>query len=324
MSEYMIAPPSPASILIAVATYKRNAQLEDLIESFQKLDLGQYDDNRVEIAIVDNDPESGAETCVTTLAASSRFKMDYLKETRKGVSHVRNTALEKALSENFDFIAFVDDDETVSPQWLSALLKTQSVTQAAAVFGPVNSTYDETCPDWISEWRPHAISIDRDDICTVPGGTCNVLISTQAVIEGDLRFDPRMSLTGGEDTLFFYQLMDRGYTLANSADGVVNEPIPHNRTQPGWLMKRWYRTGITDAFILNRHDTSAKSKLKAVLGGLVRIAVGGASAAGYHLISLGKLNRHTMSKLYTLCRGVGMISYSLGKTYEEYGTQKAD
>lgn len=324
MPDQKIEHPVNCSVTISVATFQRNKQLAELLTSIQNLDIGELQQQNISVSIVDNDPEGGAKECVGIAAQNFPFQLNYIQEKRRGVSFVRNTALKKAIDNKADFIAFVDDDETVSEQWLLELLKVQSKTQAAAVFGPINSTYLDSCPEWIRLWKPHATLIESDAICTVPGGTCNALISMKAVVEANLRFDPRMNLSGGEDTLFFYQMIDAGYSLANSANGIVNEPIPENRTEPSWLWKRWYRTGITDALILNRNISTFASKTKALIGGTVRILVGAAGAAFLHILSLGKLNRSTMQQLYIMCRGCGMVAFSFGKTYEEYGSQKAD
>ncbi len=310
--------------LIGVATFKRPKQLQELLESLEKLSWNKLEMPRVEIAIVDNDADESARELVEMFAKNSHYPITYLTESRRGVSHVRNTALEFALSHEFDFLAFIDDDETAHTNWLEALLIRQNETKAGAVFGQVNSQYNEDAPDWIAAWRPHAHIIETDGIPDKPGGTCNVLIDLQAVQNSNIRFDPKMSLTGGEDTLFFYEMQDAGYTFASAAAAIVDEDIPSNRAQPNWILKRWYRTGMTDLIIINRHSIGPVVKLKAVLGGLVRLTIGSTAALLFWIANFGKLNKKTMEKLYTAYRGAGMLSFAFGRTYEEYGSKKSD
>lgn len=308
---------SAPSVLIAIATYKRPDLLDGLLKSLSQLQFESCGDVRVEVAVIDNDPEESARTCVSNHASSLAIPVKYVTERRPGVTHVRNRALE--LAADFDFLAFVDDDEFVSPNWLDALLQRQRETDATAVFGPVQAVYGEGAPAWIRNWAVHDRVVLADEPTEKPGATCNCLIDMNKVRQEDLTFDPKMSLTGGEDTLFFSILLERGHLMVKSRDAMVFEHVPDNRATADWLMKRWYRIGITDTLIFNRGKSGLALRVTALLNGIARIAVGGPLALATAVITLGRNRAAVMKRMFTVCRGAGMVSLAFGGSYEEYG-----
>ncbi len=313
--------PSPR-ILVAIATYKRVDLLKGLLTSLDALQFETDPDADITIAVIENDPGETARDAVCAHSEHSPFKVIYEVENRPGVTHVRNRAL--SMAKDYDFLAFIDDDEFATPNWLDELLRRQKTTGATAVFGPVRSVYSDKVSAWIADWAPHATPYETDAIMSKPGATCNCLISMSAIADEDLTFDPKMSLLGGEDTLFFSKLMDRGHILAQSSTAIVHEHIPDNRAQVSWLLRRWYRTGMTDAMIGGRNASQTSTRIKAVVGGLVRIGAGLSMAATTYALSLGKAKIPTMNRLYTASRGAGMIAFAFGFSYEEYGNKKAD
>ena len=313
-------PSSSPTLIVAVATYKRVSLLDNLLESLTHLTFTRNSKANVSIAIIDNDPDKSAEACVRKWIEDYPFHLEYFHEERPGVTHVRNRALD--IAQGSDFLAFVDDDEFVTPEWLDILLSQIQTEEAAAVFGPVHPVYTQQAPDWISKWGVHGTYIDTNGLQKKPGATCNCLIDMSVVMKEAMKFDPKMSLTGGEDTLFFSQLQDKGYTLAQSSDAVVHEHIPDQRATVIWLLKRWYRTGITDALIGGRNSPSLITRTKALFGGIARIGIGGLLAGVTGLVTVGQNPVAVMKRLYTVSRGAGMVAFAFGHQYEEYGRKK--
>ena len=303
-------------VLIAIATYKRIDLLDGLLTSLAQLSF-QSSSPQLEIAVIDNDPSHSARETVERHSSLLIWPLHYRTESRPGVTFVRNQALE--IASNFDFLAFIDDDEFATSNWLDNLLIRQQDTGAAAVFGPVHPVYGEAPADWIRDWGIHGRYIEKDEPQSKPGATCNCLIDMDVVRKEGLIFDPKMSLTGAEDTLFFSILLDRGYAFERASNALVHEHIPDDRAQPAWLLRRWYRTGITDAIIAGRNSGSTINRIKALIGGIIRMGAGGALVALMSVLKLGWKNPSVMNRLYTVCRGAGMFSYALGGQYEEYG-----
>ena len=88
---------------------------------------------------------------------------------------MRNACLDHAPSD-CDFVAFVDDDEWVEPQWLAALLENQRATGAPIIQGPVRPSYLAIPPQWLAasgvyEVGPFGDGLheQRDRLSTAPG-----------------------------------------------------------------------------------------------------------------------------------------------------------
>ena len=304
-------------ILVAIATYKRTMLLDKLLASLNSIVFSRAPEAHVEIAVIDNDPDQSANNIVERHQTRFQYPLHYHTELRPGVTFVRNQALD--LAKGFDLLAFIDDDEMATPHWLDALLIRYLETGGAAIFGPVHPIYEDGSIGWIEKWGIHGRYMDSDTERQKPGATCNCLIDMHVIREEGLEFDPRMSLTGAEDTLFFSHLMDKGYRLFNAHEALVHEHIPADRATPDWLLKRWYRTGITDALISGRHAQIGMTRLKSLFGGIARVGVGSALALVTFLGTLGLHKTFVMQRLYTVSRGLGMMAFAFGKQYEEYG-----
>lgn len=310
--------PRVLQVLVAAPTYKRNDMLDGLLRSLAALDMPL--EANVSFVIIDNDREGGARPIVEKWQQVFAAPLAYELEDAPGVTHVRNRALR--LAEAADVLVFIDDDEFARKDWLVALVKRYRETGAAGVFGPVQPVYPEEAPGWLKEWAVHGTPITEDADQEKPGATCNCLIDMGAVRKEGLGFDPKMSLTGAEDTLFFTQLLDRGYRLVQAKDAQVYEHIPADRATEKWLMRRWYRTGLTDALIAGRNMRPAAARLRGGVHGAIRLLAGGVLAGGATFLTLGMHRRAILSRAYTASRGLGMISFALGKSYEEYGREK--
>ena len=314
------SPSNAPRVLVAVATYKRVDLLDILLESLTKLTFEKTPKIELAIAVIDNDPAMSAESVFEERAKHSPWRMTYHTEEKPGVTFVRNQAL--ALADGSDFLAFIDDDEFATPQWLDELMARQQETKAAAVFGPVHPVYNEDAAAWVRNWGVHGKYIDADEEQTKPGATSNCLIDMHVLRKEALTFDPKMSLTGAEDTLFFSILLDRGYKFHRASKALVHEHIPNNRAEADWILKRWYRTGVTDSIVAGRNSSEPLNRAKALVGGVIRLGLGGAAAAATTIIRLGWKNPLVMKRLYTVCRGAGMVSYAVGGSYEEYSRKK--
>lgn len=310
------SPSERRKILVAIPTYRRNEMLERLLDSLNKLVPPENAD--VSVAVIDNDKSGGARPVVEKWKSLFSMPLLYEMETAPGVTHVRNHALKMA--SDFDLLAFIDDDEFAAPEWLAALVGRYDETKAGAVFGPVWSIYPESTPQWMREWNVHAIEITETRDRTDPGGSGNSLMDMHVVRKLGLSFDARLSKMGGEDTLFFYQMQDQGYRLTQTKDASVYEHVPEDRARVGWLFRRWYRYGITDALIISRHSSMRVARLKAALNGAARIAVGALLVTGAAVGTLGRNKQAIYSQFFTLCRGFGMVTFAFGGRYEEYGS----
>lgn len=232
------------SVDICICTFRRPHLLETL-KSVAALEAENVD---VRVIVADNDAEPSARTLVEGLQGSFPFPLVYLHSPARNISIARNACVEAATA---SYIAFVDDDETVSPQWLRELLQEAIASGADAVLGPVQAEYDPDLPRWLKAGDFHSAApvFVRGRIET--GYTCNVLIR-RSPLAADLRFDLALGGSGGEDTDFFYRLHALGGQISFAPQALVREPVPPHRASLGWLLNRRLRAGQTHALCLLR------------------------------------------------------------------------
>lgn len=305
------------SLVICVPTYDRNASLGALLEAFNELELPPRDAVSVSVLVIDNNRDGRAETVVRAAQADApALPIRYVHEPRPGVSHVRNRALETCAEE--DLIAFIDDDELPHPGWIAGLWDRWRLTGAGAVFGPVKAVYPNGTPNWVLSGDFHSIPIDRDGPRRITGATCNCLIHVPTVRELGLRFDPSLSMVGGEDTLFFDMLLQCGGRLENTTRAVTFEIVPLARTELAWLKRRWRRGGLTDALMFARRGGLRHPRLSALGQGVARIVAGGGLLVLTWLLALGRMTPGVARRIYTVQRGRGMIDFAFDRRLEEY------
>ena len=298
---------------ICIATYKRPAQLERLLASLAEMEAPRGD-VACTVVVIDNDAQESARRTVWGWSRSHPLELRYVSEARAGVSYVRNRALEE--SADADYLAFVDDDEMVSPQWLKALMGVRDETGAHAIIGPVEARYADGAPDWVTRADFHSKTTEVGGV--IVGSTSNCLIDLGKVRELGLSFDTRLSLIGGEDTMFFARLVDGGGRLASAPQALVYETIPTDRATVKWLANRWRRTGYTDALIKAREGGEGMTRPRAAIQGLARIGAGGLATLGAVITQGWRRPEAPIARLYTFMRGCGMIAYAFGKPLEEY------
>jgi len=234
----------------------------------------------------------------------------YLLEDRRGIVSARNRCL-RSVPADADYIAFLDDDETVSEGWLSEMLQTLSRNGAAAVQGPVEPCYERSPPAWIEALGAFRVGPFQQDAVLVSAATNNSMVDAEFVREHGLEFDMRFNTSGGEDEDFYRRVGHAGGTIHAAADAVVWDNVPAQRMTLRWVLRRAFRTG----------NTLGRIALKYRRGRLLRFAKGiGASGLGGLLcLTLGFGSRQrAIAGAKELCRGAGMLSAFAGVRFQEY------
>jgi hypothetical protein len=222
-------------IIVCIPTYKRPEQLKSLLDavSQQTIALG------IGILIGNNDQVSVRDSLSS---ADSLLFVDEIMVDAKGVSMVRNALIRKALDRqsSSDWIAFIDDDQVPSPDWLQHLVGTGERFGADMVGGPVAKI-----PVRSGFWARAAASRARP----APEGRVpmlneagNLLLSTSYLRKLERpAFSALFGQTGGEDFEFFLYSSQRGAKMCWSPSAHVTEPLPAERTAFKGMLARAYR-----------------------------------------------------------------------------------
>jgi succinoglycan biosynthesis protein ExoM len=244
-----------ASIDICICTFRRSF-LANTLRSVAAL---ATDGHAIRVIISDNDHEPSARPLVDQMRAQLPFAVTYVHAPAANICVARNACLDHAEA---DFIAFVDDDEEVTPGWVSALLDKAEASGAAAVLGPVRAIYGPDAPHWMAEGDFHSTLPVFVGGTIRTGYTCNALIRWSHPYK-TLRFDLALGQTGGEDTAFFYQLTALGGTIVYAPDALVVEPVPAERASMDWLVRRRLRFGQTHGMLQAGSRTKALAVVSA-------------------------------------------------------------
>jgi succinoglycan biosynthesis protein ExoM len=224
---------------VCVCTFRR-AAVADTLASLARQALPA--DVRMRVVVADNDEVPEGRERVLAAAAAHGLDVTYVHAPSRNISLARNACLDAARGE---FLAFLDDDETATEDWLAALLAEAEAGGWDAVLGPVKAVYGEEAPRWIAAGDFHSTAPVRVGGRILKGYAGNVMIRRRTIERLGLRFDLSLGRQGGEDDDFFYRLTDGGGTIGYAPEALAHEPVPPQRASLTWLLKRSFRTGQT-------------------------------------------------------------------------------
>jgi len=230
------------SVDICICTFRR-AHLRTTLESIARLERSAGIELRVIVA--DNDDAPTALPLIEAAADAFELPLLYVHAPARNISIARNACLDAAAG---DYVAFVDDDETVSPRWIAELVDAAEAQNADAVLGPVDASYLDSAPDWMRQGKFHSTEPVVAGGAIRTGHTCNVLIRREGAASG-LRFNLARGRTGGEDTEYFSALHRRGSRIVSAPDAMAFEVVPATRATLDWLVARRIRMGRTHGLL---------------------------------------------------------------------------
>lgn len=300
-------------VAICVLTYKRPEGLRQLLAGLAQLDFTQIPVPEIQVLVIDNDPQASASAVCSRLFDGYRWPLTLVHEPRRGISHARNAAILFAKND-YDFLAWIDDDEVPEPRWLEQLLLVQRAFQADIVTGPVLPVFDQTAPAWSVQGGFYMRSRHPTGTRMELARTGNVLIHTGVFALDDNRFDPRYALSGGEDTHFFLRISKQGYSIVWADEAIVYETVPESRLKLRWLMQRAYRAGNTYALCERDLRLPVPTLLFRALKGVARMAIG--VILVLPSVAMGRIRLY--KALQQISLGAGMVMGLAGSRYEEY------
>ncbi len=289
------------TVVVGIPTFKRPEGLRRTLRSLSE----QLGSERLLVLIVDNDPAgSGGQVA----AAVPELRVKYLHQTRPGVVAVRNLLLKEAA--HATFLIFVDDDQTVGPGWLAALLTMHARYPTDVLAGPV---------DYVVDGRPLEDPLlsavfhraERADGSTLPStGTGNSLVPIHALAGMAYPFfDERFSSCGGEDTDFFGRFVDAGGTIRWCSEARVSEHVPSSRATRTEALRRVRRAGYVNGLLALDERTRAA----VLLGAILRVI------AGSSLALLRPGSDASVRGTVRLHGGLGRTRAALGRGLTYYG-----
>lgn len=316
------------NVVVGFCTYKRPLGLKRLLDGLVAQEFRDLDRPGIELLVVDN--EDSAETqkiCGRFREDNPHLPLKLVVEQQRGISFARNAVLAN-VPVNCDFMAMIDDDELPDPCWLENLLRTQQATGSDIIRGPVKAVFNDATPEWVKNgdyfgWpRKKAVLVDGQSIRM--SSTSNTLVRWSCVKDNDLRFETALSLTGGEDGVFFRKLLHAGCSIAFSSAAVVRAFVPESRASLGALLRLGYRNGnnrlqkeLLSGSVGRRKKSFISAAFSQITNGIRHIVVGLMwCLSSWVPVYGGK------SKLYygliRSARGIGQLTSLFGLSYKYY------
>ncbi|MEL6121447.1 MAG: glycosyltransferase family 2 protein [Pseudomonadota bacterium] len=244
---------------LCICTYKRS-HIADTLRSVARAKIPAGVALRV--IVIDNDDAPSAQACVGEVAKDTGLTIDYRHIPGSNISIARNGGLDAATG---DWIAFLDDDELVEPDWLTALIACVKATGADAAFGHMRALYGPDAPQWMVNGDFHSQFAARRGNVVETGHTCNALLRWGDVPWRHERFALERGRSGGEDTEFFFRLRALGARYAIADNAIVHEEVPAARQDLNWLLKRRFRIGQSYSAVATEPGALAKLLVVAAL-----------------------------------------------------------
>lgn len=142
-------PPSTLKVTVAIPTYNR---ADFLRQTLAGLAAQQFPREHFEVLVIDNNSTDHTRAVVAEFA-HVRPPPRYVQESKQGLDHARNRAIDEARGE---IIVFGDDDILVQPDWLAQIavpLLADAAQCIGAVGGEVIPVFPNGLPDWVREWH---------------------------------------------------------------------------------------------------------------------------------------------------------------------------
>jgi succinoglycan biosynthesis protein ExoM len=305
-------PPDKRKICIATITRGRPKMLADLLDSLSVLQ-GRADWELC-FLVVDNDVGGAARAPVETFRQeASDAAVQYRIEPREGIPFARNTAMDCANEWGADYLAFVDDDETVEAGWLLQMMDAISCRQLDLVGGPVRcgALVAAKPPNWWERlvfkgirrryhFKERAIRLRARrgagaDIVIV---TNNWLLDLSWQRRFGVRFDERLRYSGGSDAAFYRDAKALGIRSGWCETAVVYESVHGSRVKLGYQFHRAQSQSIAS---FNRNHNKLTGTAGFLAMGSVLLKTGGCVLC---LLMLPVLPGYS---LVQLCRQSGWI-----------------
>ena len=292
---------------VCIATFRRPDGLARLLRS---LEIQRGDVPAFDVIVVDNDDAASAGAICETF--KDRLRLRYVQQPVRGIAHCRNRAVAASDSR---FIAFIDDDEEATSDWLAALHREAVRAKADAAFGPVTYRFAGEPPAWIRECRIFRYP-NLADGAAVPWyltRTSNAYVRRASLPDMHAPFDASLGLIGGEDVDLFFRMARKGARFVAASDARTFEFYDASRTTLGWLLRRSFRNGGTLGHI---HWQRGSRRVQLGHG-----AVAALQSIRFLTRSTVALTRSRATAVSHLLRSVeflGTAAWSVGIVYPEY------
>jgi glycosyltransferase involved in cell wall biosynthesis len=214
-------------ISVCICTYNRCTLLEHCLQPIKQL-IDLRPKHAIEVIVIDNNSNDETSVVVSALIPSFPFKLRYVFEAEQGLSAARNRAIDEAQG---DYLAFLDDECSVPPDWLSIAVEDINEFRPMVLGGPyVGAFLPGKRPQWFKIEYGNAPFLDygfkKGFQETFRASAGNMIVHRS--VFGGVRFDINLGLKSdqlklGEELGEEIELQER-YLRAHPSQKILYDP----------------------------------------------------------------------------------------------------
>lgn len=261
-------------IVIAIPTRRRPEMLMSCLRSIATLTIPEGDNLRV--VVLENDRLPACKSLVSLVAEQhpQLNRLVYRHEPRLGIAVARNACVRLATEFRADVLAFIDDDETVTSDWLSMHIQALHETNADLLGGPVRLAKPEFQMNKTNYFVFNALKHQYLKIEMKSKALSNRALSKKYKIytnnwvckmaifkDHNIAFNEELGLIGGEDTEFYDACIEKGIKAFWVSDAVVWDHLPRERLTFKYWFKRYRDQSNADLHYKKRSHSISKIKI---------------------------------------------------------------
>lgn len=236
---------------IVIATYNNAVSLERALKSVAMQDA---DKSIWECVVVNNNStDDTAERVAAFAKAHSDINIKLVDEPQQGLSYARNRGI---IESKGQFIAFIDDDETINEGFVSAYIDLFRNHGAFVGSGALKVRYETARPKWMSYYTEKMIANPLDlgsEIITITrtitptGGN---MAFNREVFNLYGNFDTNLGrkgseLFGGEENDLFARIRDLGERIFYTPHAIAYHHIPDKKLTSEYFDRLSYGVGVS-------------------------------------------------------------------------------
>lgn len=288
-------------IVVAVCTRNRVAMLKNCLSSI--ISAKKKALHPVDLLVIDN---SDSPEMIAATAAVCSAEAEVIVEKQVGIPFARNRALEYACRGNYDALIFLDDDQTITENWISDIVKIWIKRNADVVKSAIK--WEFSLPSRYQKYFKN----DKVGKTALYEETRNLATNGVLISKGvfsRLRFLTTFPLLGGTDSKYFDQAGDLGYRQIITYEIEATEICPPQQLTFRWLLKRRFRVGAANALLRLRKR-----------GPLYYGPMGALRFFTYSLRAIVNLLllKNPESNLLSAAKAAGMFCGAIGLGIQEY------
>ncbi len=237
---------------LVIATYNR---AEQLMVTLGSVAMQSAKDETWECIVVDNNSKDNTRERIEAFTSEhNSLNIRYIFEENQGLSYARNAGIKASRG---DIIAFIDDDERIVEDFVTAYIDLfDQHPDAMAAGGEIIAEYPTGRPRWMSRYteRPIANPMSFGDRVKIfpagriPGG--GNMAMHRRLFDSIGMFNTSLGRTGkrllgGEESDLFERIAKHGYRVYYTPRAVMYHIIPEEKLSRDYFTRLATNTGIS-------------------------------------------------------------------------------